>query len=104
MAMSKTAAIRAARHAVGQPVGRGTSWQVYGPYYSTENGLSGPSTSINADSYTSARAKRTQWVCSLALRLMGWNSISAEYAAYSESGSVEDIIKRALERGPQIEN
>lgn len=102
MSMSKTAAIKAARNAVGSPCGRGTSWQVYGPYYSTEEGLRGPSCSANADSYWKARAVRTRWVASLALQLMGWNSESAEWEIQDATGSVDDIISGALSRGPRF--
>jgi len=102
MAMSKTAAIKAARNAVGAPVGRGTSWQVYGPYYSTEDGLRGPSTSANADSYWKARSVRTHWVASLALSLMGWDSESIEWETHDATGSIDEIIENALARGPKF--
>lgn len=96
MNMSKTAAIKAARQAVGQPCGRGTSWQIYGPYYSTAEGLRGPTTSINADSYWSARAKRSHWVASLSLCLMGWDPDDAECATYGVTGSITEIVDAAL--------
>lgn len=79
--MSKTAAIAKARTAVGQPIGRGTSWQVYGPYYYDK--LSGPTTAVNADSYWKARSARTDWVAEIALVLMGWETNDAQMAVYS---------------------
>lgn len=99
MAMSKTAAIKAARAAVGQPVGWGTSWQIHGPYYSTEDGLSGPSTAANAHDYWHAKAVRTRWVASLALSLMGWGAVDAEAATHDADGAVEDVVTAALASG-----
>lgn len=68
MALSKTAAIRESS-GVGSISGRGTSWQVYGPYHVTN--LRGPSTCINTDSYAKARRVATQWRAEVALALMG---------------------------------
>lgn len=67
-ALSKTAAIRESANAISIS-GRGTSWQVYGPYKVTNP--SGPSTTINADSYTKARRIATKWRAKVALVLMG---------------------------------
>ena len=67
-ALSKTAAIRESAKAISIS-GRGTSWQVYGPYKFTNP--SGPSTTINADSYTKARRIATQWRAKVALVMMG---------------------------------
>lgn len=89
--LSKTAAIKTARKAIGHPIGHGTSWSIYGPYTSSPDGLRGPSTEVHADSYWSARAKRAQWVAYLALRLMGWTGEDADFAAYGGSGYVSDI-------------
>lgn len=97
-AMSKTAALKAARNAVGTPCGRGTSWQVYGPYYSTAAGLRGPSTSVNADSYPKAAAMRAHWVASLALSLMGYDGDDAECAIYDDTGSAADLLNSAISR------
>lgn len=80
--MNKTAAIRAARRAVTQPIGRGTSWMLIGHYRSSD--INGPSTQVNADSYYRARAERTQWVAHIALVLMGYNAEDAAYWTQSE--------------------
>ena len=79
-ALSKTAAIRESANAISI-IGRGTSWQVFGPY-SFDN-LSGPSTTINADSYTKARRIATQWRAEVVLELMGLLSDDVMYAVES---------------------
>jgi hypothetical protein len=99
--MTKTESIRTARRAIGHPCGRGTSWSVYGPYYSNAEGLRGPSTEVHASSYWQARALRAQWVAYLALRLMGWDQDEADvvYCCSGDSSRIEDIIADAVKRG-----
>ena len=76
-ALSKTAAIRESQ-GVGGISGRGTSWQIYGPYRITEP--NGPSTTAHADSYRKARMIATKWRAEVALYLMGcWNE-DVDYA------------------------
>ena len=92
MQISKTAALKTARQAVSRPVGRRTSWQVYGPYRATD--LAGPSTEMHADSYVMARARRTRWVAHIALTLMGYEGDDLyEIDMIAErGGSVESIV------------
>jgi hypothetical protein len=68
MPLSKSEAIRESA-GIGRISGRGTSWQVHGPYRITQP--AGPSTTINADSYPNARRIATQWRAEVALYLMG---------------------------------
>lgn len=89
--MSKTAAIKLAQSCVGMPQGRGTSWQIHGPY--RHDNLSGPSTTINATSYPNAMFKRRNWVAAIAGHLMGIPADDVYFAAYDfGKGSVKDII------------
>ena len=97
-ALSKTAAIRGSANATSIS-GRGTSWQVYGPYKVTNP--SGPSTAINADSYTKARRIATQWRAEVALVLMGvWSEdvmIAVESHDHHYGGStLADYITAGL--------
>jgi hypothetical protein len=97
--MNKTQAMKTARRAVGQPQGRGTSWTIYGPYYCTEDGLRGPSTELRASTYWEARAKRAEWVCYLALKLMGWTEEEADAASctdWRDFASIDAIMGSAL--------
>ena len=95
--MNTKDAMKLARRAVGKPCGSGTSWSVYGPYTSSLEGLSGPSTALHADSYWSARAKRAEWVAYLTLRLIGLSQEDAD-AAYYATGetSIEGIVEAVL--------
>ncbi len=91
--MSKTAAIAAARHAVGAPVGQRTSWSVTGPYGAD---LSGPSTTYECDSYARALAARTRWVVRLALDMLGKTSLDDVLVAERCGGSIEAQINAVL--------
>lgn len=71
MSMSMTKALHTAAQHISQPAGCGTTWRLYGPFYSTEAGLRGPTTDRNARSYAQAREARTVWVAELALALIG---------------------------------
>lgn len=96
--MTKTAAIKAARQAVSAPIGAGTSWAVYHPYYSTVDGLKGPSTCNNASSYSGAVAMRARIVADLAICLMGMNSDDAQYAIYSATWdrTITGLVRAAI--------
>lgn len=96
MPMSKTEAIKAARQAISMPSGSGTSWRVYMPYYRTVEGISGPSTELQAPSYHEALARRTQSVATLALCLMGIRSDEADFEAYITDGPVLQKVNAAL--------
>lgn len=83
--LSKTAAIKATRGSVTIH-GAGTSWTLYGPYYSDK--LDGPSTEDHAQCYTQARQRAAQWRARLTLQAMGLLDTeaadeAAEYAMYS---------------------
>jgi hypothetical protein len=100
--LSKTAAIREARRAVGRPIRvSSTSYQVYGPYRASEP--NGPSTQHNYDSYPKALAGRTVWVARVAVALMGRltddASMAIEWAAEDRRGdplTVESLVEEGL--------
>jgi hypothetical protein len=74
--MTRNQAIKTARKAVSDPIGRGTSWRVFGPYHASEP--HGASTEITASSFFHARAKRTEWVAYIALVQMGLPATEAD--------------------------
>ncbi len=97
-ALSKTAAIRESANVISIGIS-GTSWQVYGPY--KLNNPSGPSTTINADSYTKARRIATQWRAEVALVLMGVWSDDVMFAVEDHDhhyggGTLADYITAGL--------
>lgn len=98
--LSKTAAIRATQGAVAIH-GAGTSWTLYGPYYSDK--LDGPSTSQSATSYGAARKAASQWRARLTLQAMGMLDThaadeAAEYAMY-DAHPEDKTFRRLLEIG-----
>lgn len=83
MSMSKTAAIRAARAAVCQPIHQSrTSYLIIGPY--RDNDPHGPYTEARESSYSEAVAHRARWCASVALSLMGCGSDDALDAAHDK--------------------
>lgn len=72
--MTPTEAIRIARDVVSNPLGRGTSWRVYGPYYLDQP--RGPRTEGQSDNYFKARQWSKEWKLSLALTLIGRANVS----------------------------
>jgi len=104
MSLSKTAAIKAARSYVGHPVGRATSWSVTGPYACAD--YSGPSTTINVNSYPKAVGVRTRWVAEVALALMDRLDLCAtvDYLLYRNAGmggyTVDALVSAAIAEGP----
>ena len=98
--MTKTESIRIARKAVSSPIGSGTSWTLYGPYYADKP--NGPSSENHADSYWSARAKRTEWVAYIALVLMGYDRADADCEVMSAiekyCTDVNSIVNRCIEK------
>jgi hypothetical protein len=98
--VSKTAAIRATQNAITVH-GAGTSWTLYGPYYSDK--LDGPSTSQSATSYDAARRAAAQWRARLTLQAMGLLDTqeadeAAEYAMY-DAHPEDKTFRRLLEIG-----
>lgn len=75
MAMSKTAAIDMATRRV-QIQRFGSGWQVIGPYRYSQP--SGPTTSVNVDSYEKARTRRAKWAANVAILAMGLPADSAD--------------------------
>ena len=105
MPMSKTAAVAAARGAVTNPEGYGTSWCVYGPYHGAAN-LDGPTTQSTASSFWTARIRRAEWVAELALELMGYDRGDAHclVRVATETGretTIAGILGYAIERLPR---
>lgn len=101
--MTKTAAMRVAQNAVDEPIGQGTSWQVYGP--SHDNAPRWGRTSRSATCYAAARAIRTRWVAAITLALMGVDDDG--FYLHHNSGSARELVnltlrKRAATR-PQTE-
>lgn len=97
-ALSRTAALREARSAVGGVHRRSrTDYVYFAPYYATK--LSGPTTECQADSYPKAVASRSRHVAEIALVLMGYGGQDASEAAYMASvdgGSADAILAKAL--------
>ena len=100
MGHTKTEALRIARNAHGKPRGRGSSWHFVAPYYSTRP--NGPSTVINAYSYSSAMLKRARRVACMALELMGFDAVTAEQCTCNHTGNARDIVNKALSRIQEI--
>ncbi|MBL8254667.1 MAG: hypothetical protein JNJ76_13820 [Candidatus Competibacter sp.] len=67
--MTKTAALRAAQDSVSRPIGHGTSWRFYTPYYPSDP--SGPNTEICSDGYHKMVQWRAKSVATIALHMMG---------------------------------
>lgn len=83
MSISKTAALQLAQECVGKPIGHGSSWEFYAPYYS--NKPHGPSTELHADSYAKAVQMRSAKVADIALSLMGVDDQSVvDYVVYRD--------------------
>jgi hypothetical protein len=89
--MSKSAALKVATNAVGKPIGRGTSWLFYAPYYADK--VDGPSTEYRASSYAMALTRRTQCVVDVALAQMG---IKGSAYLDGETGSAKDLLDLVL--------
>lgn len=93
MTISKTAAIRKARLAVGSPIrASSTCYFVLGPHRVTEP--DGPTTQTDYDSIKKARRARAAWVAYVALALMGRLTEDARYAidrAESDPYAAHDV-------------
>ena len=100
--LSKTAAIREARRAVGRPIRvSSTSYQVYGPYRASEP--EGPSTQQSYDSYPKAALGRAVWVAEVALAMMGRLTDEAHWAIeesaqdhYHSAHDVASLVEAGL--------
>lgn len=86
-------AIRFAGGAVSAPIGRGTSWTVIGPYYSSR--IDGPYTEAHADSYWKARHIARQWRIGHALALGGIKDDSPEPYGSGDWRAVVRQVARA---------
>lgn len=96
--ISKTAAIKAARHAVGSIIRRSsTDYVIYAPYYDADP--SGPSTELKASTYPQARQRRTQKVADVALALMGHQK--AVVTVGEDGDTVEQLIAAGIEQARQ---
>jgi hypothetical protein len=89
--MSKTEALKTASRAVGAPMGRGSSWTFYGPYYSDR--LDGPSAEHKASSYPAIVRRRSQCVVEIAVALMG---IKGYVDIDSLSGGAREMLAQVL--------
>ena len=91
-------AIRLAQKRVGMPQGHGTSWHFYAPYYHDKP--HGPTTQVNAWSYSQALQKRKYSQVSIALTALGLPRDVIEWAQY-ESTERDDwrAIVRLAVRG-----
>ena len=96
--MKRIDALAAARRCISRPMGHGTSWVIYGPYFSHQ--LIGPTYEAHADSYSMARAKRQEWLVHLTLVQMGYDEDRVEEAVYNarEEGSTTtpNLIDRCI--------
>lgn len=96
--MTKTAAIAEARTCVSKPHRRSaTDYVIYAPYY--DDKPSGPSTELQADSYTKALARRTEKVAYIALAIMGVDTgrIHLE-AGRGDGATIESLVADGLEQ------
>lgn len=92
--LSKTAAMRKARHHVSIH-GRGTSWQIISPFYA--DNLAGPSTATSAASYFEAQARARSIKARIALTLMGCFNEDADYAIYNQgSATFPELVDLGL--------
>lgn len=95
---SKTAAIKAARRAVGDINRRSsTDYVIYAPYYDADP--SGPSTELQANSYPQALQRRTQKVADVALALMGHQR--AMVIVGEDGNTVEQLVAAGIEQARQ---
>lgn len=95
--LTKTAAIREARSCVHIMRAGRTSFEIVGPYIM--NRLSGPSTSMSADSWVKARRVRAVWAAEIALSLMGKLTDQARIAidrASDEDCSIPALVAAGL--------
>lgn len=95
--ISKTAALREARAAVGSIIRRGpTDYVVYGPWRTDKPW--GPSTEMRRGTYPAAVIMRTHWIVSIALALLGIDDPDIdEWLTYAAgSGDARTLLNRAL--------
>lgn len=93
--LSETAAIKAARRAVGSIIRRGQfDYVIYAPYYDADP--AGPSTELQANTYPRARQCRTQKVANIALALMGHQR--AMVIVGDDGDTVEQLVKAGIEQ------
>lgn len=91
--ISKTAAIKVARKAVGQIIRRSNSDYVfYAPYY--DHKPAGPSVELQACTYTAAKAKRTQKTADVALALMGHSK--AVVFVGEDANNVQELVNAGI--------
>lgn len=91
--LSKTAAIKAARKAVGDINRRSnTDYVIYAPYYDDQP--SGPSTELRASSYPQALLRRSQKIANVALALMGHDRSVVE--AGQHGTTVEQLVAAGI--------
>lgn len=96
--MSKTAAIKAARKAVGHIIRRSSSdYVIYAPYYDAQ--LDGPSTELQANTYPQAMLRRTQKVADVALEQMGHGR--AVVFAGEDGTTVEQLVAAGIKQATQ---
>ncbi len=96
--LSKTAAIKAARKAVGQITRRGQhDYVIYAPYYDAQP--DGASTELKASTYPQAVQRRTQKVADVALALMGHSRAMVE--AGEDGATVEQLVAIGIAQAAQ---
>jgi hypothetical protein len=96
--LSKTAAIKAARKAVGSIIRRSnTDYVFYAPYYNGD--LTGPTTELKASSYPQAVLRRTQKIADIALEQMGHGRAVVE--AGENGTTVEQLVAAGIAQAAQ---
>lgn len=105
MRMTKTAALKEAQKNVGRPIGGGTSWCFYAPYWVSEpSGRRSEvcTTEVRADSYWKAANRRAKRVAELALSMMGVREkfgvdpvdwVEYTYGPMSAKKFVDEVLK-----------
>jgi len=96
--MSKIAAIKAARKAVGHIIRRSSSdYVIYAPYYNAQP--VGPSTELQASSFPQAVLRRTQKNADVALALMGHDRALVQ--AGEDGTTVEQLVAAGIKQAAQ---
>lgn len=96
--LSKTAAIKSSRKAVGHIIRRSnTDYVFYAPYYNSD--LAGPSTELQASSYPQALLRRTQKIADIALKQMGHSR--AVVFAGEDGTTVEQLVAAGIAQAAQ---
>lgn len=95
--LSVSEAIKIASNSVSLPVGYGSKWEIYGPYYASLRGMNGQSATAYSRDYKSALAKRKAWISYIALVLLGYDHLDADrHVSTSNKRAARDIVSSGI--------